>query len=132
MTEPRQRFTVLIVDDEPLVRASLKRFLQHYGYGAIEAATVDEAMAVVRKTPIEAVILDVRMPGGRSGLDVLGPIRANPALARIPVLILTGAILSEEEELAIARHRAHLFHKPEGYDTLLNFLDQLTGRDRSH
>jgi two-component system chemotaxis sensor kinase CheA len=132
MIEQPERFTVLIVDDEPLVRASLGRFLRHYGYAAIEAATVEQAIELVQGTPVQAVILDVRMPGGRSGLDVLAPLRANPALARIPVLILTGAFLSEDEELTITRYRAHLFHKPEGYDTLVTFLDQLTGRDRSH
>lgn len=132
MAEPSDRLTVLVVDDEPLVRASLGKFLRHYGYTAIEAATVEEAIDLVKTTPVQAVILDVRMPGGRSGLDVLAPLRANPSLTRIPVLILTGALLSDEEELTIARYRAHLFHKPEGYDTLVNFLDQLTGRDRSH
>ncbi len=132
MTDRPEQVTVLIMDDEPLVRASLSRFLRHYGYTAIEAATVEEAIQLVQKTTVQAVILDVRMPGGRSGLDVLAPLRANPALARIPVLILTGAFLSEQEELTITRYRAHLFHKPEGYDTLVNFLDQLTGRDRSH
>jgi hypothetical protein len=34
--------------------------------------------------------------------------------------------------MLITRLRAFLFHKPEGFDTLLNFLDTLTGRDQAH
>ena len=85
---------------------------------------------MVRTGQVFAVILDVRLPGGHTGLDVLGPLRRRPELADIPVLVMTGGIVSDEEERLITRHRAHLFYKPEGFDTLLSFLDQLAGRDR--
>ena len=85
---------------------------------------------MVRTRDVFAVILDVRLPGGHTGLDVLRPLRGRPELADIPVLVMTGGVIDEDEERMIARYRAHLFYKPEGFDTLLSFLDQLTGRDR--
>lgn len=123
---------VLVLDDDETVRRTLRRFLDAYGYRAIEAATFDEAVAQFETTPgIFAVILDVRLPGGRTGLDVLVDLRRRPGLEHIPVLIMTGGTVDDEEAARIARHRAHLFYKPEGFDTLLDFLDRLTGRDRS-
>lgn len=130
MNAPRPRPAVLVLDDDPGIRRTMRRFLGAYGYSTVEAATFEQAIAVVRSGHVFAVILDVRLPGGHTGLDVLGPLRSRPELADIPVLVMTGGIASDEEERLITRHRAHLFYKPEGFDTLLSFLDQLTGRDR--
>lgn len=123
---------VLVLDDDETVRRTLRRFLELFGYDAVEAATCDEAIARLETTPgIFAVILDVRLPGGRTGLDVLADLRRRPGLDRLPALIMTGGTVDDDEAARITRHRAHLFYKPEGFDTLLDFLDRLTGRDRS-
>lgn len=123
--------TVLVLDDDPSVRRTMSRFLETYGYGAAEAATFEEAVALLEGTPgIFAVILDIRLPGQHTGLDVLEPLRSRPQSAEIPVLVMTGGLVDDEETARITRHRAHLFFKPEGFDTLLDFLDRVTGRDR--
>ena len=93
---------------------------------------MSEAIDVMRSTRIGAVILDVRLPGDGSGLDVLQRLREQPELQSIPAIILTGGVLTEDEELTVARHRAHLFYKPEGFDSLVGFLKQLTGHDQPH
>ena len=121
--------TVLVLDDEPGVRSSMERLLRLYGYGAVSAATLDEAEALLQTTEIHAMILDVRLGRG-TGLDLLRTIRARAGFEKAPILILTGGVLSEAEETLVTRHRAFLFYKPEGFDTLVNFLDTLTGRDR--
>jgi CheY-like chemotaxis protein len=126
------RLNVLILDDEPVVRSTLRRFLDLYGYNTIETESVDQAVEAVAREQIHALILDVRLGAGPTGLDVLKALRARPELATVPVLILTGAVLSDKEEASITRHHAFLFQKPEGFDTLISFLDQLTGRDRPH
>ena len=79
-----------------------------------------------------AMIIDVQLGEGRTGLDLLHTIRADPGFGSTPVLVLTGAMLSDAEESLITRMRAYLFHKPEGFDTLVKFLDTLTGRDQQH
>jgi DNA-binding response OmpR family regulator len=122
--------TVLVLDDEPGVRTSMERLLQVYGYGAVTASTLDEARGALQTTSIQALILDVGLQGGSTGLDLLRTIREQPAFDKAPVLIFTGGVLSDAEEAFITRHRAFLFYKPEGFDTLIKFLDTLTGRDR--
>lgn len=124
--------TVLVVDDEAGVRDTLRRFLGNHGYTTVEAENADRATEVLGRERVDAVILDVRLPGARSGLDVLDVLRMDPSHGEIPVLVLTGGTLTEAEERLVASKRAHLFHKPEGLDTLITFLDQLTGRDQTH
>jgi CheY-like chemotaxis protein len=123
--------TVLVLDDEPFVRHAARRFLKGSGYGCVEAETVDAAIALLRSTPVIAAMLDMRLPDGRTGLDVLTDLRQVPEFREIPVLIVTGSILTEAETKAIARQRGFVFFKPEGFSTIVNFLDRLTGRDRS-
>jgi DNA-binding response OmpR family regulator len=122
--------TVLVLDDDPGVRASMERLLQVYGYTALSASTLDEAQEVLQTRSVQALILDVGLQGDLTGLDLLRSIRARPEFDKAPILIFTGGVLSDAEEALITRHRAFLFYKPEGFDTLINFLDTLTGRDR--
>jgi len=124
--------TVLIMDDEPLVRQAATRFLRGSGYGCVEAESVERALEILRTTSVIAAMLDMRLPGGRTGLDVLSDLRRLPEFKEIPVLIVTGSILSDTEVAAIAKQRGFVFFKPEGFSTIVSFLDQLTGRDRSH
>ena len=124
--------TVLVLDDEESVREIGKRFLRAFGYGCVEADSIERAIEILRTTSVDAAILDVRLPGQQTGLDLLAAFRAQAELREIPVLIMTGSVLSDAEEASITRQRGFLFYKPEGFDTIVNFLDHLTGSDRSH
>lgn len=123
---------VLVLDDDAAVRTALERRLQSYGYAAATAATIDGARTALGALAIEAVILDVGLDGGESGLELLDTVRARPDFARTPILVFTGRFLSAAEEASIRRHRAFLFRKPEGFDALVRFLDTLTGRDQAN
>jgi DNA-binding response OmpR family regulator len=124
--------TVLVLDDDEGVRTSMASLLELYGYGAVTASTLDEARTLLGNTTVQAQILDVVLKEGGTGLDLLRTIRERPEFDKAPILILTGGVLSPSEEILIKRSRAFLFYKPEGFDTLARFLDELTGRDRPH
>ena len=130
--DPGRRPTVLVVDDETAVRSFLRAYLEESSYAVCEAGDVDSALSVLDESPVDAVVLDVRMPDpmgwGRTGIEVLAFIRLHAAFAELPVLVLTGHPLDAEELELVRRHRAHLFAKPDGYRQLLQRLDQLTGR----
>lgn len=127
-----RRPTVLVVDDEVSVRSFLRSYLEESDYAVCEAGDVDSALSALDESPVDAVVLDVRMPDpmgwGRTGLEVLAFIRLHAAFAALPVFVLTGHALDPEEHNLIRRHRASLFLKPDGYRALLQRLDQLTGR----
>lgn len=122
--------TVLVLDDDQGTRSTMAQLLKIYGYDAVTAATLEEADVLLETVEIAAMILDVGLQGADTGLDLLTTIRARPGYGKAPILIFTGGVLTPEEALLITRHRAFLFHKPEGVDTLVKFLDTLTGRDR--
>ena len=122
---------MLVLDDEPMVREAARRFLKVSGYDCVEAETVDAAIETLHTRFVAAAMLDMRLPQGGSGLDVLTNLRRIPEFREIPVLIVTGAVLTDAELSDIAKQRAFVFFKPEGFSVIVNFLDRLTGRDRS-
>lgn len=66
----KEKETVLVVDDEKIVRRSLLKSLSRNGYYCDEASNADEALEFLRKNPTELVILDIMMPG-TSGSELL-------------------------------------------------------------
>jgi PAS domain S-box-containing protein len=79
--------TVLLVDDEALVRASTADMLAELGYDVLEAESAQEALALIEAGPLDLVITDHLMPG-LSGTDLARIIAAErPGL---PVLVVSG------------------------------------------
>lgn len=79
---------VLIADDQTLVRQGIRTLLQMDGDVAVVGETADgaETVAAVRSTPVDVLLLDIRMPG-KDGIEVLRTLAAAGALP--PTLILT-------------------------------------------
>src|SRR6266545_4948428 len=65
---------VLVVDDEPHIRAVLRGYLEADGFAVTEAADGEAALAALRGSPPDLVLLDVMLPG-IDGLDVLRQLR---------------------------------------------------------
>jgi DNA-binding response OmpR family regulator len=129
---PQGAPAVLVLDDDKTIRDMGRRHLERWGYRCLEAEGIDAALEMLRTTPVVAAILDVHLPGMHSGLDMLVAFREFDEFKSLPILIMTGGDLSESERALITKHRAALFYKPEGFNTIISFLDQLTGQDRSH
>lgn len=119
--------TVLLVDDQPEILTTLTRFLAMKGYAVEVATTVGEAIPLLQQQHINAVILDVHMTP-RSGLDLLPIIREDERLRDIPVVVLTGGVLTKDEQAIVARHKAFVFYKPKSYQALTEYLDRVTRR----
>jgi len=68
--------TILIVDDEAVIRKLLKQKLSGEGYHCQEAGSADQALDKLRSNPVELVLLDIKMPG-KSGIELLPEIKAN-------------------------------------------------------
>lgn len=77
--------TVLVVDDEPIVRDVVVRYLRRDGYETREAATGDEAREILEAESPELVVLDVMLPG-TDGLELCRWIRSR---SELPVIMLT-------------------------------------------
>jgi heterodisulfide reductase subunit A len=68
--ERRKDFKILVVDDELIVRDSLKEWLEDNGFSVEEAASGDEALEKMEKGPFDLLLLDIKMPG-MDGVEVL-------------------------------------------------------------
>jgi CheY-like chemotaxis protein len=68
-----KQHTILLVEDEPLIRMDIAFQLRQRGFAVIEAARATEAIDVLatRAIPISLVLTDVQMPGEMDGLDLL-------------------------------------------------------------
>ena len=82
----RESEAILIVDDEPIMHNFLHDALSLKGYTVISASSSHEALDILRRNTIAAVITDVRMPG-MSGTTLLKRIKA--ASPNIPVVVIT-------------------------------------------
>lgn len=91
--EPR----VLIVDDDPVVRLVATNLLREAGYESVAVADGESAIQALAERPdVLAVVLDLGLPG-ISGQDVLRHIRSTPAMASVPVVVLTASAGIETE-----------------------------------
>lgn len=95
---------VLVVDDEAFARGFLIRILNQIGIGiASEASDGQQALALLKDmaSPVDAIITDIEMPH-LDGFELVRRIRFGTidGLARVPILVLTGAGTEENTRLA--------------------------------
>lgn len=123
MTAAIPTWTVLAVDDEPNILAALRRLFRATGWRILTAANGEEALALLAKEPVNAVLSDMRMPG-MDGVQLLERVALGwPDAAR---LLLTGQADLGSTIAAINRGRLHRFiTKPWNDDELVLTLRQV-------
>src|SRR5262245_29253755 len=100
--------TILVVDDEPLIRFSLRDRLSEEGYRVLEAGTVAEAIAAGAESP-DLVLLDYRLPDG-DGIEVLKKFKErDPDVLVILLTALANVDLAVE---AMKQGAYHYANKP--------------------
>jgi CheY-like chemotaxis protein len=84
---------VLVVDDEPAIRELMKFRLEEHNLKVFTAASVQEAEEILakEKETFRLVVLDIMMPG-ENGLLLAKRLRKRKETARVPILILSGAV----------------------------------------
>jgi CheY-like chemotaxis protein len=103
--------TVVIADDESSMRLLLHATIESDDYNVLEANDGTEAWAMVKEHRPSLVLLDVQMPG-RSGLDVLRLIKADPTLAATRVILLTAKAQEADIEAGLIAGADFYLTKP--------------------
>lgn len=80
--------TILVVDDEPQNRKLLEAMLQPEGYLTLSAANGADALARIAEHAPDLILLDIMMPG-MDGYQVAKTLKADPATANIPIIMVT-------------------------------------------
>jgi DNA-binding NtrC family response regulator len=117
---------VLIVDDEKLIRWSVRRQLEEWGYTALEAESGTGGLAQIRAEAPDLIVLDVRLPD-LSGIEVLREIKQN--YLSIPVIMITADPQLDDIKTAIKLGALDFIKKPLDFDefqvTIANAIDRL-------
>ncbi|MBR1154243.1 response regulator [Bradyrhizobium sp. JYMT SZCCT0428] len=76
MISDAKRAVILIVEDELLIRLNAVEMIEEAGFEAVEAASADEAIAILeRRLDITVVFTDIQMPGSMDGLKLVAAVR---------------------------------------------------------
>ncbi len=106
---------VLVVDDDPHVRRFLRASLAGHGHTVVEATTVGEALAELRRDPPAIVLLDLGLPDG-DGLDVLRALRPETTT---PVIVLSARGQEGDKVVALDAGADDYLTKPFGTSELM-------------
>jgi len=79
----------LVVDDSMLIRHTVCRFLEERGFAVESATNGHEALEALKRVRPDIIITDIQMPK-MSGSELITAIKADPALAGIPIVIVAG------------------------------------------
>ncbi|MCB0329842.1 MAG: response regulator transcription factor [Bdellovibrionales bacterium] len=83
---PKER--ILVVEDEADIRELIQYNLQREGFEVLMVGTGEEALSTATQERPDLILLDLMLPG-MNGLDVCRSLKSNPALANIPILIVS-------------------------------------------
>ena len=117
--------TLLIADDEPSIRRTLREILEYEGHDVEEAADGDAALEAARSGRHDLLLLDIKMPH-RDGMEVLAALKG--ADVALPVIMISGHGTVETAMEAIRLGAADFLEKPPDLNRLLvsvrNALDK--------
>lgn len=81
---------IVVTDDDPDIRDSLKAILEARGHTVVTAANREEGMATIRSEKPDLAILDVMMSTWQDGFEMARELKADPEMKGTPLLMLTG------------------------------------------
>jgi DNA-binding response OmpR family regulator len=119
--------TVLLAEDEPHIVESLRFLLGRAGFDVMVATSGDVALDTALGARPDVLVLDVMMPG-MNGFEVLRRLRAEPACAHLPVIVLTAKSQREDRETARAAGADVFMTKPFSNNELVETVSRLAGQ----
>jgi ribonuclease P protein subunit RPR2 len=123
------RLRLLLVDDDPGLRALVRATFDDVAVEVVEADSAATARAAIADEVPDVIVLDVVMPR-ESGLDLCRELKAAPATAALPIVLLSGSADLEERRRDGSRADAYL-PKPFSPLQLLDVVERLAGGDET-
>jgi len=103
--------TVLVVDDHPQIRRLIQVNLAKLQLRVVTAEDGEEGMAAARAERPDVILLDVIMPK-KNGFEVLHELKSDPELKKIPVIMLTVKVQSEDISQGLREGAEYYLPKP--------------------
>ena len=118
--EADERQTVLVIDDDPAQLDLMVRFLERQGFAVRTATDAQSGLEIARRVKLRAITLDVMMPHV-DGWAVLTALKADPDLAKIPVVMVT---FHDDSGLSATLGAADHVDKPVRWDKLKGVMER--------
>ncbi len=120
----------LVVDDDPVLRISIRRFVGKQGLSTLDCANGQEAVDLLSTTPVDIVLLDAEMPV-MDGFSACAAMRALPHGERVPIIMITGHQDAASVDRAFAVGADEYITKPVHWPVLRHRLRQLIAAARA-
>jgi DNA-binding response OmpR family regulator len=122
---------ILVVDDEPSIVLSLEFLMNEAGYAVRTATDGEAALAAIRESPPDLVLLDVNLPK-RNGYEVCEAVRANPAWKDVRILMLTAKGRDVERQKGMALGADDYVTKPFSTREVVSKVRAMLGDEVRH
>ncbi len=117
--------TILVVDDNKEVRELVKTTLGMESYQVLECSSGEEALGVAQQALPDLIILDISMPGGMNGIEVVRRLKSGPQPLDCPIIILSGMGRRKHKKEALEAGALDFFAKPFSPLELIEKVEQI-------
>jgi signal transduction histidine kinase/DNA-binding response OmpR family regulator len=122
--------SIVVIDDEPLDLDLVEATLSPHGWRVLRAEGGEEGVQLVRREQPAAVLVDLLMPGV-DGFEVVERLRADPAVAGVPIVVVTSKDMTAADHARLEGRIGHLAQKGTfKQDELADVLARLTATGR--
>lgn len=121
----------MIIEDEPDAAELFSEMMRISGYQVVKFLNSAPAMRAIFREKPDVVLLDIMMPDA-SGLDVLRYIRREPALAELPVIVVSAKSLPSDVKTGIDAGASTYLTKPVSFLDLKRAVERVLQGDSTH
>jgi two-component system, sensor histidine kinase and response regulator len=114
--------SLLAVDDSQTIRLLLSRQLRSHGYDVTTCGCADEAVALMRESVPDLLIVDSVLPG-RDGVELITDLKEDRAFRRVPIVMITGAEVDRPKREILEGLRIPVLGKPWDEEELIMCLE---------
>ena len=119
--------TILVVEDEAIIRLEAVQMLEEAGFAAVEASNADDALKILEfRNDVRAVFTDINMPGTLDGLRLARAVRGR--WPPIHLILTSGLMLPNEEEFSA---NGRFIRKPYDAARVIKMLRELLDQNQS-
>lgn len=90
--------TILIIEDDQTILTAYSTVLEKEGYFIIKAPNGPQGVSILKNQQVDLILLDIMLPGGMNGFDVLMQLKQSEKTSSLPVIVMTN--LESEKETA--------------------------------
>ncbi|MCX6123255.1 MAG: response regulator [Proteobacteria bacterium] len=117
------RRTVLVVDDEEIMRNAIKRVLENENFNVLVAEDGFALSKVLETTSLDLILLDVNLPWV-DGFELCHLVKSHQALSHVPIIMVSGRKSTEDIQKGMAMGADDFVSKPFDVDYLLNSIQR--------